>query len=118
MCVLRGDEPDLFGVRARHSTLYPVELPHWLPSEVAEEMVQRFRKYLRCQLEVMVKDHNQKPATAGQQKKIHRRTVTVESDSAFSIATEASQRSDLQPPGTWPDTGLPMADAKNDLSLQ
>jgi hypothetical protein len=46
MDVLRGREKDHFLVHSRHSTVYPVELPLWLPKDACQEMVFRFQKHL------------------------------------------------------------------------
>jgi hypothetical protein len=53
MDVLRGREKDHFLVHSRHSTVYPVELPPWLPKDACQEMVFRFQKHLFAQLQIM-----------------------------------------------------------------
>jgi hypothetical protein len=35
-----------FGVRGRHSTLFPVELPSWLSEDDMHEMITRFKQLL------------------------------------------------------------------------
>jgi hypothetical protein len=42
---LRDSEENLW-VLGHHSTLFPVELPDWLPTEVLQKMALQFRKYL------------------------------------------------------------------------
>ena len=98
MCVLRAEAPGQFNVCARHSTLYPVELPECLPEGVVQTMVMNFRIYLCWQLKVMVQRHQQ---STPQLSNIigHRSMKSVDSDSGFTIKSEMTERSDLQKDG-------------------
>jgi len=51
--ILRGGATN-FNVRGRHATLYPVELPRWLPRDVMEQMVIRFKKILLIEITAMM----------------------------------------------------------------
>ena len=55
--------PNRFGARGRHPTVYPVELPLWLPKRAIKEMVARFSQILREQIFTMMLDRaNQRRA--------------------------------------------------------
>lgn len=41
-------------VRGRHSTLYPVELPCWLPGDVLEAILREFREFAQVQVQTMI----------------------------------------------------------------
>jgi len=43
--ILRGGS-EYFKIRGCHSTIYVVELSPWLPSDVMQEMVNRFKRHL------------------------------------------------------------------------
>jgi hypothetical protein len=47
--------------RGSHSTIYPVELPEWLPYEIVEEMKKRFQKHLRKEIEIMLDGAAERP---------------------------------------------------------
>src|SRR6266550_3114013 len=47
-------------VRGYHSTIYPVILPDWLPPEIVNQMLHRFRQYLRLHLARLATDSNVK----------------------------------------------------------
>lgn len=49
LAVLRGDE-NKYSVRGCHATPYAVDLPAWLPANVLQEMIDRFRVHLRDEL--------------------------------------------------------------------
>ena len=95
MFVLRAEAPGQFNVHARHSTLYPVELPECLPEGVVQTMVKNFRVYLCLELKAMVQRHQQ---STPQLSNIigHRSMKSVDSDSGFTITSETTERSDLQ----------------------
>jgi len=44
----------MFIVRGQHSTVYQVELPPWLPTEVLKEMVIRFEEILTNEIRAMM----------------------------------------------------------------
>ena len=92
MAVLRGDKHDQFMVRSRHSTVYPLQLPPWLPLDVCQEMVNRFWNHLLRQLETMVSGHRD-ASSFGSFKKMHRRTTSLESDSGLSNVSDTSNSS-------------------------
>ena len=52
--ILRG-ETKRFRVRGRHATLFPVELPEWLPPQVMDEMITRFQEILYDEILRMMK---------------------------------------------------------------
>jgi hypothetical protein len=51
------DSTNLFNVHGRHTTLYPVELPLWLPDNAVEQMVTRFKAILLEQLYTLEREH-------------------------------------------------------------
>jgi hypothetical protein len=50
---LKGDAAD-FKPHGRHTSVYPMQLPVWLPVEVMRQMVNRFKKFLCDELIIMV----------------------------------------------------------------
>jgi len=76
----RSETPhDRFLVSGCHSTLYPVELPDWLPANVVEAMMTQFQDHLRRELKVMLNPKSK--STTGP---IHR---TTESESGLSVSS-------------------------------
>jgi len=60
--------PNRFGARGRHPTVYPIELPPWLPKRPIKEMVARFSQILREQIFTMMLDRaNQRRARRSSQ---------------------------------------------------
>ena len=59
-----GTPPTL--LRGCHSTIYPVELPQWIPNQIVEDMTGLIRVLLRRELEYMVRNA-QDTNNAGQQ---------------------------------------------------
>jgi hypothetical protein len=53
-----GAKTDTFKVCGFHTTLYPVELPSWLPKEVVKHMVDVYGKYLRKELHFFITRHS------------------------------------------------------------
>ena len=53
LLALLGDEKPL-SLRGSHSTIYPVELPKWLPPEIVDKMDKRFLNHLREEIEIML----------------------------------------------------------------
>ena len=101
--VLRGNSED-FEVRGRHTTIYPVELPPWLPTEYMEQMVTRLRKYLTDELIIMMaQDADSEEAEASE---THSRTPSLQSDSGYSTTSDDSI---LHVPKVvnWNSDGLP-----------
>jgi len=95
MAVLSASESDQaqFQVRARHSTLYPVELPENVPQSVVQKVVERFQCQLRVQLERMVRLYeasNVRQASKG----YHHHSKSMESDSGFSNKSKISESAD------------------------
>jgi hypothetical protein len=74
--VLRDDTPD-FHIRGRHTTFYPVNFPHFLPQNILETMVDRFRQHLRQELIVAAK--LLEPRSMGTR---HHRTYSEESNAS------------------------------------
>ena len=56
MAILReaSDNPADFEVRGRHPTVYPVDLPPWLPINIVNSMLTRFKALLRKELVEML----------------------------------------------------------------
>jgi hypothetical protein len=87
LAVLRGDT-NKYQVRGRHATVYPVDLPAWLPAGVLEEMIRRFRIYLRDELLILIdQEHNSK--------KRHAHSLSMESAGFSTSTTTGSSRSKL-----------------------
>ena len=99
MAVLRGDAENQFLVRSGNPTVYPIELPPWLPQSACEQMVDRFQKHLCTQLESMVsmdratKSDASSLSIVAAYKKGHCHTLSIESDSDLSTTTSASDHS-------------------------
>ena len=77
--ILNEDEP-LLSFPGCHSTIYPVELPTWLPSHIEDEITKRFRDLLRQELEIMVRGEEEK-------KRRHTGHASHESESNISVAS-------------------------------
>jgi hypothetical protein len=45
LCLLRR-KANIFNVRGKHATVYPVQLPPWLPRQILVEMVDQFKGHL------------------------------------------------------------------------
>ena len=67
-------------LRGRHSTIYPVELPRWIPSTIVDELDERFRKHLRQEIETML-------AAAAAADTRRNRHAAHESESNISVAS-------------------------------
>lgn len=67
--ILRDDQPGQYAVRGRHSALFPVQLPQWLPRHLLEKMVNRFEALLSDKLLVKFGDHSAGPTTSGHVRK-------------------------------------------------
>jgi hypothetical protein len=79
---------EMYKIRGRHSTLFPVQLPIWTPTDVVEELIIRFGQYLRTELDHMWRNHSvQEQATRSG----HRSTPSFES--VMSVMTDASTNS-------------------------
>lgn len=73
------DKP--LSLRGHHPTIYAVELPKWLPSEIVDKMNERFQNYLRQEMDIMVQG-----AADSEQAVIRRnRHATHESESNISV---------------------------------
>lgn len=82
--ILREDEPEeIYSTRGRHSSLYPVELPSWLPSGVMNKLLQRFRTIAKEEVGKLILKH-----FSGSSIDTHRRTSSAQSDSAVSVDGE------------------------------
>lgn len=87
-----GDEKPL-SLRGGHSTIYPVELPSWLSSEIVDKMNKRFQGYLREEIEIMLNGAEQ--PDSGQVTRRNRH-VSHESESNISIASSTNSTNDLE----------------------
>jgi hypothetical protein len=43
-----------FRVRGRHPTVFPVQLPQWLPPKIMREMIARFQSFLALEIKTMM----------------------------------------------------------------
>jgi hypothetical protein len=77
--------------RGSHSTIYPVELPEWLPYEIVEEMKKRFQKHLREEIEIMLDGATTKQPVARQRNRGH---VPHESVSSITSSNASSNHPD------------------------
>lgn len=80
LAILGKENPLL--LRGRHSTIYAVELPKWLPSEIVDEMNERFQIYLRREIKIMLDGAKQKADF-----QVRHRHTTHESESNISVAS-------------------------------
>jgi hypothetical protein len=64
-----------------HSTIYPIELPSWLPDGIVEQLTAKFQQHLRNELTIMVKGN----LNATKQTKKHH--ASHESESNISVAS-------------------------------
>jgi len=69
--ILRDDRSGYsqYAVRSRHSTLFPIQLPPWLPRNLLEKMVNRFEALLSDKLLVKFRDHPAGLTTSGHVRK-------------------------------------------------
>lgn len=74
------NEENPLKLRGHHSTIYPVELPQWLPSQIVDKMNALFQNHLRQEIEIMLQG-----AEEGATKR--NRHVTHESESNISVAS-------------------------------
>jgi hypothetical protein len=79
--ILNEDEPRL-SFRGCHSIVYPVELPKWLPSQIVDNLTERFQVHLRKELDFMVREFERDEAVM--RKKNH---ASHESESSISVAS-------------------------------
>jgi len=92
----------MYKIRGRHSTLFPVQLPIWTPTDVVEELIIRFKQYLRSQLDTMWRNHQEQVPRSG-----HRNTPSFQSvSSAITDASKNSAESNLD----TLNVSLPMPD--------
>ena len=85
MDVLSGGSDDL-NVRGCHPTVFPVQLPSWLPRNIMENMVAKFENRLLQEITSM----KHEPRTA---KGSHSRHPSKQSISGLSIASDDSDSS-------------------------
>jgi hypothetical protein len=84
-------------VRGHHATLFPVDLPSWLPEQVVKEMLKRFRKHLVDELHLMLRRTALDSLPFA---KHHSRTPSMESASAKSTSADSSDGWSLFPSGS------------------
>jgi len=90
LAILRGHTSE-FEVQGHHSTLYTVELPHWLPINILQELVARFKETLHIELTRLMDAANwtaDKHPTTAMSKHRHGHTLSVESGSSLSDISE------------------------------
>jgi hypothetical protein len=78
--LLGRDQP--ISLRGRHSTIYPVELPKWLPPEIVDKMNERFQRHLGQEIRIMLKGAQQLEGVT-----TRNRHVSHESESNISVAS-------------------------------
>jgi hypothetical protein len=92
--ILNDDGPQL-SFPGCHPTIYPVELPEWLPPPIVDKMTGLFKGYLRRELNFMVQGVEEKKLRSSQdaviQKKHH---VSHESESNISVASTTRDSDD------------------------
>jgi hypothetical protein len=92
----------MYKVRGRHSTLFPVQLPIWSPADVVQELIIRFRQYLRDELDTMWSEHQEQVPRSR-----HRHTPSFQSVS--SARTDASKNSVESNSNDTVSSSMPMA---------
>jgi hypothetical protein len=80
---------EMYKIRGRHSTVYPVQLPNWTSPDVVGELIKRFDGYLFTELAAMWTNHQ---ADQTVYKLGHAHNPSLQSVS--SAITNASQHSD------------------------
>jgi hypothetical protein len=85
LAILREGDPDLMQVRGCHATISPVHLPDFLPLEVVQAMVEKYRHYLHRELEKLMGR-----IVAPTKTLTHARTYSGESRSGLSDVSIAS----------------------------
>jgi len=68
-------------LRGHHSTIYPVELPQWLPSQIVDKMNALFQNHLRQEIEIMLQGAEEGATIQ------RNRHVPHESESNISVAS-------------------------------
>lgn len=81
----------MYQIRGRHSTVFPVQLPSWSCPQVVQELIKRFDKYLRDELNTM---WQKKLELENQENRKSRHTHTPSLQSVSSAITHASRNSD------------------------
>jgi hypothetical protein len=56
-----------FRVRGRHPTVFPVQLPQWLPPKIMREMIARFQSFLALEIKTMMSTDMQYGRTPSRQ---------------------------------------------------
>jgi hypothetical protein len=54
--ILRGQDKEALKVRGYHTTLFPVELPRWLPRKVLAALFERFQKHLAVEVKKLIEN--------------------------------------------------------------
>jgi hypothetical protein len=81
-------------VRGHHATLFPVNLPSWLPEKVVAEMLRRFRRHLVGELRLLTRRVEISALPFAMH---HSRTPSTQSESARSMSTDSSDGWSLFP---------------------
>jgi hypothetical protein len=87
--VLRGDTAEL-DTRGYHTTIFPVELPAWLPPDVIRTLLGTFKIHLRQEIDTMVVGYAAEKVIALHTQQ-HGCNASLQSDS--SDATDANNTS-------------------------
>jgi hypothetical protein len=90
LLTLLGDEKPL-SLRGSHSSVYPIELPDWLPHEIVDKMHKLFQNHLREEIIIMMNGPElEQPATR------RNRHASHESESNFSVASSTNSAHNLE----------------------
>lgn len=92
-------------VRGRHSILYDVELPSWLPADVLDAMVKRYKGYVMVQLECLKPSssvdgkspsHSRVPSLTGSQMSLGSSGFAIDPDQMSKELQSVRQHNALQ----------------------
>jgi hypothetical protein len=72
-----SQDTDPFEVRGRHSVVYDVELPNFLPMDILEKMIRRFKEFVYQELKSLKSINSADPS--------HSCNNSFQSDSGISI---------------------------------
>jgi hypothetical protein len=84
------ERTQMYNIRGRHSTIYPVQLPAWTSPDVVEELIKRFREHLRNKL-IKMKDQQKMREKLTQSSRGHAHSPSLQS--IISSVTDASDNS-------------------------
>lgn len=93
MIILRGDSEN-YKVRGYHTTVYPVELPNWLPEDILEKIVVEIEILLCNEITLMMREEamiaQNSKASVEPSSRSHGRNPSIESTSLMSTHSAES----------------------------